>query len=226
MTAEDRRKRDGDLMSHDESLNRIGLIGASFGTGNMGVGALAAGAIRCIHNQWPEAEIFILDYATKSSSHQLCLNGGEIQVDLLNIRFSKKLYLSNNIATLIVMASIMRLVPSQRMRKWLLSKNITLHEIYRTDMFASIAGGDSFSDFYGLRRFVYIALPQILIILAGTKLILLPQTFGPFRSRLSRIVARFITKNAKLIYTRDRESVAAVKRSGRSRHFATMWVSP
>lgn len=197
----------------DDSVNgRIGLIGASFETGNMGVGALAAGAMRCIRNQWPSAKIFILDYAKEKSSRQFCLNGKDIEIELLNIRFSKKLYLPNNIAVLIVIAAIGRLMPSSRARKWLASKNNTLNEICSSDMFASIAGGDSFSDIYGLRRFLYIAMPQILIILTGKKLILLPQTFGPFRSKLSRVISRFITRNAESIYARDYQSIAEINR--------------
>ena len=199
-------------MLHDKIRDRIGLIGASFDTGNMGVGVLAAGAIRCIHNQWPDAEIFILDYAKKNSLHKIRLGDEEIQVELLNIRFSKKLYLSNNIAVLIAIALILRLIPSGRIRRWVASKNFALHEIYRGNIFTSIAGGDSFSDIYGLRRFFYIALPQILIILLGRRLILLPQTFGPFRSRLSRTIARFITRNAKSIYARDRQSITVIEK--------------
>jgi colanic acid/amylovoran biosynthesis protein len=191
--------------------DRIGLIGASFDTGNMGVGALAAGAIRCIHNRWPDAEIFILDYAKKKSSHQVRSGREEIVVELLNIRFSKKLYLSNNIAVLMTIALILRLIPSRRIRGWIASKNFALHEIYRSSRLTSIAGGDSFSDIYGLRRFLYIALPQILVILLQKELILLPQTFGPFRSRLSRIIAKFILRNAKSIYARDYQSIAVIE---------------
>jgi colanic acid/amylovoran biosynthesis protein len=205
-------ERNGDLALDDCTRTRIGLIGASFETGNMGVGALAAGAIRCIYTQWPNAEIFIIDYAKKASSRSLCLGGEVVEVKLLNIRFCKRLYLLNNIAALISVALILRLIPSRRVREWLSLKNLTFQEIYRSDMFASIAGGDSFSDIYGLRRFLYITLPQILIIVMSKKLILLPQTFGPFRSRLSRIIARFITRNAEAIYTRDCQSIAEIDR--------------
>jgi len=39
---------------------RVGLLGASFDTGNLGVGALAAASIKCVLRRWPEAEIFIV----------------------------------------------------------------------------------------------------------------------------------------------------------------------
>jgi colanic acid/amylovoran biosynthesis protein len=189
---------------------KIGLIGASFETGNMGVGALAAGSIRCIHTRWPRAKIFILDYSKCPSIHSLRVSGKELDVELLNIRFSKSLYLANNIAMLLALAAILRALPSRWLRELLLSRNATLAQIWQTDMFASIAGGDSFSDIYGLRRFLYIALPQILVVVAGKRLVLLPQTFGPFRSRFARTVTRFITRNADSTYARDYESLELV----------------
>jgi colanic acid/amylovoran biosynthesis protein len=199
-------------MPHGDDEIRIGLIGAGFETGNMGVGALAAGALRCIHSHWPGSDVYILDYARTPSLTTLLLDGKKIDVPLLNIRFSKKVSLANNIALLLVLALTLRLIPSRKVRGLLLAKNTTLRKIFETDSFASIAGGDSFSDIYGLRRFLYIALPQILVIVAGRKLILLPQTFGPFRSRLSRLLARFIVTNSQSIFTRDRKSIVEVDR--------------
>jgi polysaccharide pyruvyl transferase WcaK-like protein/peptidoglycan/xylan/chitin deacetylase (PgdA/CDA1 family) len=190
---------------------RIGLIGASFETGNMGVGALAAGAIRCMHRQWPEAELFILDYAKEPSlPHRLVVDGTEITIPFVNIRFSKKIYRANNIALLLLLAAIVRIIPSSRIRNWILSRNAVLTQMHHSAMFASIAGGDSFSDIYGLRRLLYVTLPQILVILVGKMLVLLPQTFGPFRSRLSRIIGKFIIGKADSVYCRDHLSVTEI----------------
>ncbi len=202
----------GDSELRDASVRRIGLIGASFETGNMGVGALAAGSIRCLHNHWPEAQLYILDYAKQPSSRQLWLGGKQIDIDLLNIRFSKRLLLANNIAVLLVLAALMRCIPSARARGWLASRNNTFQAIYNTNIFASIAGGDSFSDIYGLRRLFYVTLPQILVIVAGKRLILLPQTFGPFRSKVSRVIAGFITRNSETVFARDHQSLAEIAR--------------
>ncbi len=200
----------GDSVLRDAAVRRIGLIGASFETGNMGVGALAAGSIRCLHNKWPEAEVYILDYAKEPSSRQLWLGGKQIDIDLLNIRFSKRLLLANNIALLLILATLMRCMPSARVRGWLASQNNNLQAIYNTDLFASIAGGDSFSDIYGLRRLFYVTLPQILVIIAGKRLVLLPQTFGPFRSTVSRVIAGFITTRSEMVFARDHQSLAEI----------------
>ena len=205
-------------LAPDESLPmRIGLIGASFETGNLGVGALAAGAIRCIHERWPHAQIYFFDYAKEPSVRRLLLDGEEVEVPLLNVRFSKRVLLPNNIALLLVIATAGRLIPFGVIRKWVVSRNRVLCEISSSAMMASIAGGDSFSDIYGFRRLLYVALPQILAIAMNRKLLLLPQTYGPFRSRVSRMVAKFITGNAALLHARDYLSLAEIDRLHGSR---------
>ncbi|MBI2400635.1 MAG: polysaccharide pyruvyl transferase family protein, partial [Deltaproteobacteria bacterium] len=88
-------------------------------------------------------------------------------------------------------------------RRWIIGSNPYLREIDEADMAASIAGGDSFSDIYGLSRFFYVALPQVLILLMGKPLVQLPQTIGPFASKLPRAIARAILKHSSVIYSRD-----------------------
>jgi colanic acid/amylovoran biosynthesis protein len=192
-------------------ISRIGLIGASFNTGNMGVGALAAGAIRCLRRSWPQADIYILDYGKEPKSTEVSDDQGSGPVHSVNIRFSKKVYLSNNIALLLLVALIAKAIPLSKLRRRLLSSNRTLRQLSRTSIFAAISGGDSFSDIYGLRRLLYVSLPQILVILLGKRLVLLPQTFGPFNSRLSRVVARTVIRNAESVYARDRKSLEVIE---------------
>jgi polysaccharide pyruvyl transferase WcaK-like protein len=74
-----------------------------------------------------------------------------------------------------------------------------------------MSGGDSFSDIYGLERLLYVSLPQILALLMGKKLILLPQTIGPFRGRFSKSIARFILRRAERIYSRDYQGTKEVR---------------
>ncbi len=186
---------------------RIALLGARISAGNLGVGALASGAIRCIHKRWPEAEIYILDYDRRPSQEVLRVDGDSLPIKLVNIRFSKKIYKSNNIAALLVLAVLSKLVPSHRLRSQILSRNAVLQKLNTTDLVLSIAGGDSFSDIYGLRRFLYVSLPQVLTLLLRRSFIILPQHIGPFRSRASRLLARFIVRNAQHAYGRDCQSV-------------------
>ena len=190
---------------------RIAVLGATLDTTNMGVGALAAGTIRCVLNVYPGADIRFLDYAKAPSIQTLRLNGMEISIPIINMRFSKRLYLSNNIAILLLIAAFLKIVPSKRLRKWIASKNASLREIQEMDFLVSIAGGDSFSDIYGIERLLYVALPQVLILLLGKKLVLLPQTIGPFRGSTAKFVARFILRRADKVYSRDYRGLEASK---------------
>jgi colanic acid/amylovoran biosynthesis protein len=203
---------------------RIGLIGATLETTNMGVGALAAGAIQCLLSGCPGAEIRILEYAKSPSVQKLRTKEGELQVPVINIRFSKRFYLKNNIAFLLLVAMLAKLCVAKRLRDWVLHLNATLREMQQMDFVASIAGGDSFSDIYGMERLLYVALPQILVILIGRKLVLLPQTLGPFRGNFSKMVARFILRKAIRVYARDHQSLEDVQHllgdAGRASKFA------
>ncbi|WKZ33963.1 MAG: polysaccharide pyruvyl transferase family protein [Thermodesulfobacteriota bacterium] len=190
---------------------KVFLLGASFNTRNMGVGALTAGALKCILNWSPQAEIGMLDYARAGGLHNFSYKGREVLVRLVNIRFSKRFYLPNNIALLILLAALARIMPGSIRRK-IIGGNATLSELHSADMAASIAGGDSLSDIYGLGRFMYVALPQLLVILMGKQLIQLPQTYGPYRSRLSRAVTRFLLDNSTMVFSRDYEGIAEVRR--------------
>lgn len=190
------------MMPESRTL-RISILGAELGTGNLGVSALAAGAVRWLASRYPEARISFLGYAPAASTCSLTLEGKKIEIPLLNIRFSKRVYLANNISTLLALAFVVRLVPHRGLRGWLIARNACLQRIHETDLFAALSGGDSFSDIYGLARLLYVALPQILVIVLGKKLVLLPQTIGPFRSRTSRVIARYILERANQIYSRD-----------------------
>ena len=81
-----------------------------------------------------------------------------------------------------------------------------------------MAGGDRFSDIYGFGRLLYVALPQILAVLAGKRLIIMPQTIGPFRSGFAKAVARFILARAELIYSRDYAGRNEVRKLSRETH--------
>ncbi|MBI2400688.1 MAG: hypothetical protein HYV23_06500, partial [Deltaproteobacteria bacterium] len=139
---------------------KVLLLGVSFNTRNMGVGALAAGAIKCIRHSHPGSDIKLLDYGKMPETHTLKIAGKDELIELINLRFSKKLFLANNVALLIMLAAMARFLPFKSVRRWIIGSNPYLREIDEADMAASIAGGDSFSDIYGLSRFFYVALPQ------------------------------------------------------------------
>lgn len=190
-------------MKRPKRQQKVLLLGASFNTMNMGVGALAAGAIKCIKTSLPQADIRILDYGKRRETYNLNVAGKDVLVELVNLRFSKKIFLANNVALLIFLAALARLLPFKSVRELIMGSNEYLREIASADMAASLAGGDSFSDIYGIQRFIYVALPQLLVLLVGKPLVQLPQTIGPFSSKLARYAAKVILARSAAVYSRD-----------------------
>src|SRR5215467_10760818 len=164
-----------------EECVSICLLGASFETSNMGVSALTAGAVKCFLHRWPAAKVFLLDYSKTGLTYHLEFQGRKICLPLVNMRFSKKFYLRNNIAFLICLALVSRCIPLRKIQQKLTLANECLRRIQEADLVTSLAGGDSFSDIYGLARLLYVALPQLLVLSMRKPLVQLPQTIGPFK---------------------------------------------
>ena len=195
----------------DNKKMRFCLLGASFETSNMGVGALTAGTIEAIIHNHPNAEITLLDYGKDPITYKFKTNNIEIPIQLLNIRFSKKIYLKNNIAFLILLSLFLKAIPFRTIKERIITGNPCLKYINKANVVTSIAGGDSFSDIYGLVRLLYVSLPQLLIILLNKKLVLLPQTIGPFDGVIAKIIARFILNHAYIVYSRDYSGLIETK---------------
>ena len=102
---------------------KILFLGASFTTSNMGVWALASGAITSAWHAYPDARIYLLDYHVKLASYQVKHPGGTGVVQLINMRFSKKFWLPNNIVRLLITALLIRVIPFRTFRDRLFSRN-------------------------------------------------------------------------------------------------------
>lgn len=198
----------------DEMANKnpnICLLGASFGTSNMGVNALTAGTLKAFYERYPDGELFLLDYGKNEATYTFQMGDRKLPIQLVNIRFSKKFYLKNNIALLIALALLTRIIPIRRIRKKIIYGNFRLRRVAKADFVASMAGGDSFSDIYGMGRLLYVSLPQLLALILGKKLVFLPQTIGPFKSAVAKMIARTILRRAAVIYSRDRAGLGETK---------------
>lgn len=190
---------------------KICLIGASFETWNMGVSALAEAAVQCIIQQWPDAEILVLGGKPLKAKRSVKLNHKEVEVSNIPIRFSKNIFHRNHFLRIMFYIILLRIFPFKRLKDKLINLNPCLKLILQTELFADITGGDSFSDIYGTRRFLYGFLPKLLPTVANKELILLPQTYGPFKSRFTRAISRYILRRSKIIYSRDAASAEYVK---------------
>jgi len=187
---------------------KVLLLGATLDSDNRGIGALAMGALSILLHRYPGCEISFVDYDRERRTTAVNMNGQDLSVPLINLRFSWKPWLANNIALLLMLAALSRLLgPALGSR--LVHGNPWLKQIREADIAVAVSGGDSFSDIYGLGRFFYMTLPQLLMILMRRPLVLLPQTIGPMRSRLAVGLARYIISHSRVSYSRDIDGVGS-----------------
>lgn len=189
---------------------KIGLLGASFDTGNYGVSALAESSIKCLLERWPDADFIML--ASGRSSKSVTLNIGQRALIVPNfpVRFCKNCFMKNHFLVLFLLG-ILNLFCGKRLRQYLSKKNNWIRQIYDIDIVADITGGDSFSDIYGLRRFVQGVMTKYLWMLYRKPFYFLPQTYGPFQRKWVFRIAKFLLRRAEVVYTRDRKGLVFLK---------------
>ncbi len=190
------------------SQKSISVFGASLDVGNMGCRALAASLIGLLRRARPETRIHLLYGRPNSMCKTVRLDDAhEVTVHVVNHRLSLRSRLNEHLLWIVLLALIYRVIPWQRLRQAILRRNRFLRTLAQSEFVGDIRGGDSFSDIYGRRRLFFGSLPTIAALLIGCRVILLPQTIGPFQRRWARWLARWTLSRATLIYARDRESL-------------------
>jgi len=186
-------------------------MGASLGTGNRGVSALGASLVGLLDIAWPEAEPFMLIGSRESRPFELPANGMTKRIPVVNFRNSPRAPVKDQLWWIIFCALAQRCIPIGLLRRTIVNAIPWAKAVVGARFVGEIRGGDSFSDIYGLGRFVLGSLPVLSVILLRGEVVLLPQTYGPYQSAASRSLARFILRRASTILSRDHESLATVE---------------
>jgi polysaccharide pyruvyl transferase WcaK-like protein len=191
-------------------MYNVTLLGASLDTGNMGVSALAASLVKLIKEIKPEAHISF--FIGGPSAKRINVEAGkrQVDIDIINYRLSPKASLGEHILWLFLLSCIYRIMPSHIMKQKILQSNWRLKSLACSTFVGDIRGGDSFSDIYGVKRLIMGSIPNIIILLLGKKLVLLPQTYGPYQSKPAQLIAKLIIKRATFIISRDREGIETI----------------
>lgn len=185
--------------------------GVSLNVGNRGCRALAVSLIKLVIDRNPKARIYLL-YGNRTSGIQsLKVSGRTVKVNIVNFRLSPRARVSEHLFWILFLACVQRIIPIRSIRNKLVRSNQWLKTLEDAHFIGEIRGGDSFSDIYGLRRFLLGIIPSIIVILMRKKLFLLPQTYGPFKSRIARIIAHFILLRSDQILARATESITLVR---------------
>jgi colanic acid/amylovoran biosynthesis protein len=187
---------------------KIWLLGASFETSNMGLSALAESSLMCIVQRWPQAMVVIPTHNQDTSTQYMNIMQQELPIKRLELWYGRNIFKHQNIYGLFFVALLAKLLPF--LRNWLQKINPSFAALMQADMVADITGGDSFTDLYRLPRLIRGNLLKYSALFAGKPLILLPQTYGPFKGKLATLMFRNIIKHAAAIYSRDQAGMGYV----------------
>lgn len=190
---------------------RFVLMGASLDTGNMGVSALAASTIGLVRHHRPDAQVALFIGNRSAAPQSIVIKGHRHDIPVINYRWSPKAIISDHIVFLFGLALLWRLVPIASLRNRLLAANRRLEALATADLVGEVRGGDSFSDIYGLRRFMMGTLPLCIPMLLKRPVCFLPQTYGPFESSVSQHIAAFFMRRTTSLLSRDKESIPLIQ---------------
>ena len=195
-----------------EKPYNVCFMGASLETGNMGVSALAASLINIIYRIRPNADISFLIGNRMPKVRGFNIGGKKISIKIVNYRLSPKAKIKEHLFFIFLIALLQYILPKCMVKEKIVKSAPWLKSLRQADFVGNIHGGDSFSDIYGLRRFILGIMPDIIALLMKKKLIMLPQTYGPYNHSIAKSIARFILKRSTCILSRDREGLITVEK--------------
>lgn len=209
----------------DKSGCRICLLGARLHVGNLGCRALTVSLIGGIQKVRPDAEFCLLYGNRTPETVEVEVNGRVTPVRVVNYRLSPKARFGEHLVVIVLLACVYRLIALSALRKRIRGAVPWIREVLDADLVGQIHGGDSFTDIYGPRRLVLQTIQNAIVFILGKDLVLLPQTYGPYKSKLARRLAHFTLSRSSAIYARDKKSLQVVRemlgavRSAQSVHF-------
>ncbi|MCC7374087.1 MAG: polysaccharide pyruvyl transferase family protein [Verrucomicrobiales bacterium] len=194
--------------------DKVCLMGASLGTGNRGVSALGASLIHLVSSTTPGAEPVLVIGSRSPGPFEAIAQGRRTPVTTINHRLSPKSPPGKQILLIALLAVLHRILPGKGLKRWLASTNEWVNTVANARFVGEICGGDSFSDIYGFQRFFFRSLPTILVILIRGEIVLFPQTYGPFKTRIAQGIAGWIVRRASMALARDKVSLEVARSLG------------
>lgn len=160
---------------------KIGLLWHSHSSGNLGVGALTLANMAIV----------------REVAHGM---GLEPEFLIMGMRDGAQAYVRPDQAGLFVIDARSMLKPSGFWRA-----------VGEQDCILDIGGGDSFTDIYATRRYLYIWATKMMAIARRVPLLLSPQTIGPFSKTPQKQMAQLALSGMRAVVARDRPSFDAMQ---------------
>lgn len=184
------------------SQRRVCLFGGGLDTGNRGVEALTCSVIHGLKQRDPEVSIAVFDHSRGCGNAVVSIGGHDVTIERYGARWSRRLYARDSLANI-------------RWSAWCGGLgNRASRAILESTAILDISGGDSFTDLYGKWRYRQVLVPKNLAIALGKPLVLLPQTYGPFKEGWAGDAARRVLERAAMVWARDRRSLKIAEHFG------------
>jgi len=180
---------------------RIGAFGLAPDTSNMGVSALCHSFVDVVQRRIAGGVLTVFDHGRGCRRGTLLVGSETVPVTLCGAVGGKRLYRRDNLYTA---GAYGALGPLGR-------ANALVRAIDACDVIMDASAGDSFSDIYGQSRFRNIVLPKQLAARRSRPLLLLPQTYGPFRQKANARVAREAVLSSEQAWARDGDSLEVLR---------------
>lgn len=182
------------------------LFGCSFGTTNRGVSALAHAVTKLLREETGADVVAAFPIRPSAADIAWVQRFGALGASTSPYRLSPLSPVVTSGLWAIAFAAIYRVVPWSPLRIALCRSNTLLGETVSADVIADIWGGDSFSDIYGRTRMLKRSIGSILAVILRKKLVLLPQTYGPYRTEFGRALGRLVAGRAAVAMARTRDT--------------------
>ncbi|HWB01666.1 MAG TPA: polysaccharide pyruvyl transferase family protein [Verrucomicrobiales bacterium] len=190
---------------------KICIMGTPVSSGNRGVLALGASLVNLCWEASGGGEIVLL-LGNRDNQPARFRAGGEPRlISVVNSRMSLRSRWRDHFLWILVMAVLYRLVFFKKLRAGIARSTPWIGAIAESEFVGDIRGGDSFSDIYGLKGYILGSLAVWTVILVKGSVVLFPQTYGPYKSRTSKWIAKYILKRASVIIARDLQSQAVAQ---------------
>lgn len=182
-----------------DSTVGICLFGASPGTGNQGVNALCWSALTGLDERAP-GEMNVFQYGVMRDSGVVPGSEPPVRFNSESMSTGRRIWRNDHMSRALYAARVKS------------NRNTIVNKVRSADAVLDASGGDSFTDLYGTARFKSVIAPKKLALTLGRPLILLPQTYGPFKSVRNESVASDVIGRATLAYARDPDSYEYMKK--------------
>ena len=178
---------------------RLCLFGAAPDTGNLGVSALCYSVVGGLARCDPRTELTVFDEGRGVRPATLEFATGPFRFAFCGATQTRRVWQRRSFWNL-------------RVCNWLGGLgNPAVARLRAADAVLDISGGDSFTDLYGPRRFHSVTFSKRLALEHHRPLVLLPQTYGPYRDRRCRALAADIVRRAAMAWARDARSFEVLK---------------